>query len=93
VSLNKYPEAKTMTVVAIFTLATPSGIFLSMLMMGSFASVEGVVLALSAGTFLYISLSEIVVEEFSVSRHKYSKFGFFVGGVVLVSILIWLFEV
>jgi hypothetical protein len=80
-----------MTVAAIFVLDTPCGIFLSMLMMGSFASVEGIVLALSAGTST--SLSEIVVEEFSVSHHKYSKFAFFVGGVVLVSILIGLFEV
>jgi zinc transporter 1/2/3 len=93
VSLNKFPEARTMAVISIFTLATPLGIASSMLMIGCFESVEGVVLSLSAGTFLYIALSEIVVEEFSVSRHKYTKFLCFVGGVGLVSLLVLFFEV
>lgn len=88
VNLNKHPEARTRVVVLIFTLSTPIGILISMLIEGVFPSVEGIVLALSAGTFLYIAACEIVVEEFSVSKHKYSKFACFTGGLALIASLI-----
>lgn len=92
VNLNKHPEARIMTVVMIFTLATPLGIYISMLIEDAFQGVEGVVLSLSAGTFLYISACEIVVEEFSVSRHKYSKFFFFIAGLGLIVLLMSFLE-
>ena len=58
------------------------GIFLSDL--GSKA-VEGIVLAMSSGTFLYVACSEVIVEEFAVTRYKFQKFFAFMLGAILVA--------
>jgi hypothetical protein len=39
------------------------------------------------GSFLYISASEIVIEEFSVSKYKVKKFIAFLTGAGLISLL------
>jgi hypothetical protein len=41
-------------------------------------------MAIAAGTFIYISASEIVVEEFSVSKYKWLKYLFFLLGISLI---------
>jgi len=43
------------------------------------------------GTFLYISASEVVVEEFSISKNKWLKLLFFMIGVAMISGL-WFLE-
>ena len=39
------------------------------------------------GTFVYIAATEIIVEEFSVSKQKWSKLFIYLIGFVLMSIL------
>lgn len=70
-----------------FTLFTPVGIAVGMLLTGTNILVEAVFLSLSGGTFLYVSTSEIIVEEFSVTKHKYSKFGMFMIGAIIIALL------
>jgi solute carrier family 39 (zinc transporter), member 1/2/3 len=48
-------------------------------------------MGVSAGTFIYISTVEIIVEEFSFTAHKYKKFLFLNFGIVLMS-LVWVIE-
>lgn len=77
--------SKGIQYILFYSLITPLGILL-----GSFLSslnddrITGVAKALSAGTFLYISCSEIIVEEFSISKHKGLKFFFYLLGIVFV---------
>lgn len=51
--------------------------------------VEGLILALTAGTFVYVGASEIVNEEFEEgkSHEKYWKFLSFVSGMVILGYL------
>jgi zinc transporter 1/2/3 len=42
-------------------------------------------MGVSAGTFIFIASSEIIVEEFAVSRNKYWKFLFYLMGIALMS--------
>ena len=60
--------------IIMFSLTTPFGIILGILLEKTGKITEAIFLAFSAGTFLYISASEVVVEEFSVSRNKFQKF-------------------
>jgi len=43
----------------------------------------GVFLAISSGTFIYVSCSVIMVEEFALTKYRYSKyFSFFFGALL-----------
>jgi solute carrier family 39 (zinc transporter), member 1/2/3 len=48
--------------------------------------IEGLIIAMTAGTFLYVGASEIVNEEFESGKthEKYLKFFSFVSGIVLL---------
>jgi zinc transporter 1/2/3 len=52
--------------------------------------IEGIMLSISSGTFIYVSTSEVIVEEFSTKGSKHIKFWcYLVGGflTVLLNIL------
>lgn len=76
---------KKVAVLMIFFLSsfTPIGIAV-----GYFLSVNvyftGICMALSAGTFIYISCAEIIIEEFSIARLKFVKFCFYLLGILFV---------
>ncbi len=74
-------------VIIMFSLTTPFGIILGILLEKTGKIVEAIFLALSAGTFLYISASEVVVEEFSVSRNKFQNFIGFILGILLIALI------
>lgn len=40
---------------------------------------------------MYVATNEIIVEEFSISRHKWTKFVFYLLGVLMISLL-WFLE-
>lgn len=69
------------------------GIGLGLILSGSSKLVEGLILAISTGTFIYVAASEVIVEEFAVTKYKFSKFflyligGIFVGGLAMVEVL------
>ena len=70
--------------ILIFGLIGPVGIALGMIIKATANKiVEGIFLAISVGTFLYIACTEVLVEEFENSENKYWKFfAFMVGGVL-----------
>ena len=45
---------------------------------------------LAGGTFVYIACSEVIVEEFSMSRHRFLKLLFFVVGICIIASLVFL---
>ena len=51
--------------IVMFSIFSPLGVALGMTLQGSNEMVEIVVSSIAAGTFLYISCSEIILEEFS----------------------------
>ena len=72
----------------LFSAATPIGIVIGILLSSSGDAVtEGVCNALAMGTFLYIAASEIVVEEFSVSKHGVWKYIAFILGMTAIACL------
>jgi len=49
--------------------------------------VEAIFLAISTGTFIYVACSEVIVEEFAMSRYKFQKFiVYMIGGVLIGSL-------
>ena len=75
--------------IVIFSLFSPSGIIIGILFSSAGYLIEGILLSVSGGTFLYVSASEVIVEEFAITKYKYKKFAFYLLGGILVGILKW----
>ena len=73
--------------IILFSLMTPLGMLLGIIFCGTSQIAEAIFLSISAGTFIYISASEIVIEEFSVSRFKNEKFFGFLFGAAIICLL------
>lgn len=71
--------------IVIFSLFTPVGLGLGMILNEGSDLISSIFMSLSVGTFLYIATSEVIVEEFSVSRHKWSKFLAMMVGILLIT--------
>ena len=67
----------------VFALATPIGIAIGILIQSTANPfINGVFLALTAGTFVYIAASEVLVEEFARDVNRWAKFGAFLPGLL-----------
>jgi len=75
--------------ILIFSLFSPSGIIIGILFSSAGYLIEGILLSVSGGTFLYVSASEVIVEEFAITKHKFKKYVFYLLGGILVGILKW----
>lgn len=73
----------------LFTIFTPLGICLGMILLEKSTFLEGIFLAISAGTFLYISASEVIVEEFAITKYRYEKFILFLSGSLFAFLLVY----
>jgi len=71
--------------ILLFSFFTPIGIIIGMFLASSNELVEAIFLALSTGTFLYVSASEVIVEEFAVTKYKYQKFIMYLLGGILIA--------
>jgi zinc transporter ZupT len=68
--------------IILFSMFCPFGIVIGYFF-GETVFMKGLFLAISAGTFTYISCSVVIVEEFAITRHRYSKYSvFFLGGLL-----------
>ena len=73
----------------IFTFFTPVGILIGMYFSKSGFLIEGIMLSISSGTFLYVSTSEVIVEEFSSKGSKHIKFWcYLIGGFLPVLLFV-----
>jgi len=84
---SKLENSTYIKLILMFSLFTPIGILIGMILTSTNVLVEAVFLSLSGGTFLYVSTTEIIVEEFSITKHKYSKFLAFMIGAIFVGLL------
>lgn len=77
--------------VLLFSIFTPFGIMLSAILYEeSELFLRGIFLAISSGSFLYVSTSVIIVEEFALTKYKYSKFALFLlGGISTIFLIIF----
>ena len=75
------------SLIFVFSLFTPAGIILGMILEDADDIVELVFTCLSAGTFIYIGCSEIIIEEFSSPTAKYAKFFAFLIGIAFITSL------
>jgi zinc transporter ZupT len=88
ISLKKaHTEIKTfIRFIILFSMFCPFGIVLGYLL-GEAIFMKGMFLAISAGTFTYVSCSVVIVEEFAITRHRFSKYSlFFLGGLLAAGI-------
>jgi len=85
-----HPKA-AFTLAIISSLATPFGVLIGYLFDSSSGYVKGTLLGISAGTFIYISTTEIIVEEFSVGKRKVLKYVFLQFGILLM-VGMWFIE-
>jgi zinc transporter ZupT len=76
--------------IILFSIFTPIGISIGLIVASSNLLVQGIFLAMSAGTFLYISASEVIVEEFSLTKYRYQKYFLFMCGGILVGVLAYM---
>lgn len=69
----------------------PLGISIGWILSSNRVIIVSIFYAISAGTFLYISTIEVIVEEFNVARYKLFKFLAFLIAIGFIS-SIWFLE-
>ena len=81
------PYSKAKVYIVVYSLLTPIGILLGKLLK-DFShdnyQLLGILMAIPIGIFLYISIVEIILEEFLVAERKLIKFIFLLLGVLFV---------
>jgi zinc transporter 1/2/3 len=95
ISMQKtFPDDKRFVtyMLILFALFSPIGVGIGMLLEDTNEMIEIIFSSLAAGTFMYISMSEVIVEEFSDPKHKITKLFFFITGIVLITCLGFLEE-
>ena len=75
------------TMILIFSLATPLGTAIGLVLSDANELTTICCSCLAAGTFFYIAASEIVVEEFSVQKQKWLKYFMFLFGACFITAL------
>lgn len=73
--------------IIIFTLFGPLGIIIGMIFSDAGSLIKGIMLGISGGTFIYVAASEIIVEEFSLSKKIHIKYLWFICGGILTFLL------
>ncbi len=56
---------------------------------GTSKLIEGIVLGISTGTFIYVAASEVIVEEFAITKYRFPKFFLYlIGGITAAALTI-----
>ncbi|CAG9327708.1 unnamed protein product [Blepharisma stoltei] len=89
INIKGLKKSKSLPMLGSFVLSEPCGIAIGI----GLSSLEvpllnGVFLSLCVGTFIYISSSDILAEEFSIPKQKYTKFVAYLCGVGVFLILL-----
>jgi len=85
------PNKQFYILIIIFALITPVGTVIGLIVkQSSNEFVEAIFLSVSSGTFFYLSMSEILVEEFEKKENKYIKFTVYFVGCLAISFLVFL---
>jgi zinc transporter ZupT len=81
------PKNSYIKMIILFSIFTPLGILIGVFLLGADPLTQGIFLAISAGTFIYISASEVIVEEFAITKYRYQKYFLYLCGGILVGLL------
>ena len=84
---SKTDQSTFIKMIVLFSIFTPLGIAIGMMFAATSAMTQGVMLSVSAGTFLYVSASEVIIEEFAVASYKGMKFFMYLIGGMFVACL------
>jgi solute carrier family 39 (zinc transporter), member 1/2/3 len=78
-------ESQIITYLSIFSCMGPIGVGLGMLV-NEYAApiVDSIMLAVVAGTFVYVGATEVIPEEWEDSTHKWKKFFALMSGIVSI---------
>jgi zinc transporter 1/2/3 len=85
-------DVKTSTImIMIQAIMNPIGVGLGWILSSQGYLITSIFEGISAGTFVYIATMEVIVEEFSISRYKWQKFGIFLIAIAFIC-SIWFME-
>jgi len=74
----------------IFAAATPLGTVIGILLSGMSEIVNVIFMSIAGGSFIYVSCSELIVEEFSLPGNRWFKLIAFILGATLICLLLLL---
>lgn len=82
------PKEEIFQFLAVFSCMGPIGVLLGMIV-SEFAApiVESVMLAIVAGTFVYVGATEVIPEEWEDSENKWKKFLALMSGIVAIMVI------
>ena len=74
----------------IFASATPLGTVIGILLSGMSDMINVIFMSIAGGSFIYVSCSELIVEEFSLPGNRWYKLIAFIMGALLIGGLLLL---
>ncbi len=82
------PKSQIIRFLSVFSAMGPIGVALGMAV-NEFAApiVDSIMVAVVAGTFLYVGATEVIPEEWEDSQHKWKKFFALMGGIVSILVI------
>lgn len=82
------PKGQIIRYLSVFSAMGPIGVALGMAV-NEFAApiVDSVMIAVVAGTFLYVGATEVIPEEWEDSQHKWKKFVALMGGIISILVI------
>ena len=73
-------------IIVLFAIVGPIGVAIGIILSATASEfVEGIFLSISTGTFLYVSCSEVIIEEFSTPQRRYIKFSSYLIGCIFAA--------
>jgi zinc transporter 1/2/3 len=82
------PSGQIVQFLSTFSCMGPIGVAIG-LAVNEFAApiVDAVMLAIVAGTFVYVGATEVIPEEWEDPKHKWKKFGALMSGIVSILVI------
>ncbi|CAD8076958.1 unnamed protein product [Paramecium sonneborni] len=71
-------------------LLSPIGILIGIIIARESTLISGIVQSITAGTFIYIASTELIVEEFNKNNNKLIKYILYLLGIMLMSFIVYL---
>jgi solute carrier family 39 (zinc transporter), member 1/2/3 len=87
---SKMPFNRLVQFIIIFASATPLGTVIGILLSGMSEFINVIFMSIAGGSFIYVSCSELIVEEFSLPGNRWFKLLAFISGASLIGLLLLL---
>ena len=77
------------TIIVIICLIGPIGVIIGMLLKTIIIHIDIIFMGFVSGSCLFVSASEVMIEEFTINFYKRAKFTSFFGGIFILVLLIY----